>query len=263
MSGAVEDGARLLDGSRAVITGAASGIGAAIAARYCEHGAAVALADLDAAAAERLAAELRGAGHAATSFAVDVTDDEATRLTLDAAARSLGGLDVVVANAGVLAVESMATMESRAFRRVLEVNTVGVFHTFKHAAPHLGRGGALLATASLAARHGSAQLSAYCASKFAVVGLVESLAQELGGDGVRVCAVAPGMVDTPMLPDFVRRRAEIRGEDRAATLASTVDSIALGRLADPLDVADAFVWLASPLARYVTGEVVTVDGGCR
>jgi NAD(P)-dependent dehydrogenase (short-subunit alcohol dehydrogenase family) len=254
---------RLLEGRRAVITGAASGIGAAIALRYCEHGAAVAIADLDPAAGGRLAGELRDAGHFAVSLAVDVTDEPSTRRMLEDAGEALGGLDIVVANAGIIAMEKLAAMESRTFRAVLDVNVVGAFHTFKHALAQLEPGGVLLATASLAARQGSAELSAYCASKFAVVGLVEALAQEVGDRGLRVCAVAPGMVDTPMLPGFVRKRAEARGEDAETTLASIAASGALGRLADPLEVGDAFVYLASPLASYVTGAVLGVDGGSR
>src|SRR5207237_9702599 len=152
---------------------------------------------------------LRGAGHAAHARAVDVTDEAAMVRAVDEAAELLGGLDLAVANAGVLSVRPLADLSLTEFEHTLRVNVLGVFLTFKHAAPHLraAGGGVLLCTASQAGVRGYREMSAYCASKFAVVGLVQSLAEELAPDGIRVCAVAPRITDTELEREPVGQRA--------------------------------------------------------
>src|SRR5947209_12787489 len=145
-----------LEGRRAIVTGAARGIGAAAARRFCEQGARVVLADRDQAAAAAVAAELESAGYHAHARGVDVTDEPAVRSVIDEAAEVLGGLDVVLANAGVLSVRSLADLSLAEFERTLRVNVLGTFLTLQHAVPHLrsAGGGALLCTASQAGVRG-------------------------------------------------------------------------------------------------------------
>ena len=252
----------LLAGRRALVTGAAHGIGAATARRFCEEGARVGLTDADAAGAETTAAALRGCGHDAHGAAIDVTDEAiVTRVVRDAAER-LGGLDVVVANAGMLSMAPIEQTTLEAFERVLRVNLVGVFLTLKQAVPHLREagGGALLCTASQAGVRGFPEMSAYCASKFGVVGLVESLAQELASDAIRVCAIAPGMTKTAMYDDLVDARQKLRGCARDTVERQLLGTVPFGRPADPEEVANGFVYLASPLASYVSGIAHVIDG---
>ncbi len=253
--------APLLDGSRAFLTGAAGGIGAATARRFCEEGAAVVLADLDGAAAAALAAELRDAGHTAEGIALDVTDEHAVEAALAGAAERLGGLDTVVANAGVLHVAALEATSREDFERVLRVNVLGTFLTLRHAAPRLADGGALLCTASQAGLRGAPELTAYCASKFAVVGMVQALAQELASRGIRVAAVAPGLVETPMLDAFFAGRDAARSLPDGEAERRLLGDLVAGRACTPAEVADAFVFLASPLASYVSGVALAVDGG--
>jgi NAD(P)-dependent dehydrogenase (short-subunit alcohol dehydrogenase family) len=253
----------VLEGSRAVITGAARGIGEATARRFCEEGARVVLTDLDGEAVEAAAQRLRSGGHDATGLVLDVTDEAAVPRVLDGAADLLGGLDIAVANAGVLAMNPLAELSLADFERTLRVNVVGVFLTLKHALPHLraAGGGALLCTSSQAGVHGYRDLSAYCASKFAVVGLVESLAQELAGDAIRVCAVAPGVTETEMYGELVRERARLWGVDEKTAEDRIRNTVPFGRTATPEEIANAFVYLASPQAAYVSGVALVLDAG--
>jgi NAD(P)-dependent dehydrogenase (short-subunit alcohol dehydrogenase family) len=253
----------VLVGRRAVVTGAARGIGEATARRFCEEGARVVLTDRDDDAVEEAAAALREAGHDAHALRLDVTEAEEVARVVDAAAGLLGGLDLAVANAGVLTVSPLADLSLEAFECVLRVNVLGVFLTLKHALPHLlaAGGGTFLCTTSQAGVHGYQDLAAYCASKFAVVGLVESLAEELAGEGIRVCAVAPGITETDMYRELVRERARLWGVDEDAADGRIRRTVPLGRAATPEEVADAFVYLASPQATYVSGVALVLDAG--
>jgi NAD(P)-dependent dehydrogenase (short-subunit alcohol dehydrogenase family) len=256
-------GGGLLTGRRVIITGAARGIGAATARRFCEEGARVMLADQDAGGVEATAAELRTAGYDSHAGAVDVTDENALRDVIDRAAELLGGLDVVVANAGVLSVSPLSALSREEFERTLRVNVLGTFLTFRLALSHLRRsgGGALLCTASQAGVRGYRDMSAYCASKFAVVGLVQSLAQELAADGIRVCAVAPGLTATEMYRELVDERASLWNLESSAAEKLLHGTVPMGRPAAPREVADAFVYLASSAASYVSGIALVIDGG--
>ena len=254
---------RALEGRRAIVTGAGRGIGAAAARRFCEQGARVVLADQDGIAAAELAAELENGGYPAYARTVDVTDEVATRRVVDEAAELLGGLDLVLANAGVLSMDSLSEVTLDEFRRTLEVNVVGTFLVFKHALAHLraAGGGALLCTASQAGVRGYPNLSAYCASKFAVVGMVQSLAQELAGDRIRVCAVAPGLVETEMYRELVAETARVRRIDEDEAHRRLIETVPFRRAARPEEIADAFVYLASDAAAYVSGIALVVDAG--
>jgi NAD(P)-dependent dehydrogenase (short-subunit alcohol dehydrogenase family) len=233
-----------LEGMRAIVTGAARGIGEATARRFREEGARVLAVDRDG------------------PDTVDVTDEAAIAAAIDEAAEQFGGLDVVVANAGVLTVRPLADLTLAEFEETLRVNVLGTFLTFKHAVPHLraAGGGTLLCTSSQAGVRGYPDLSAYCASKFAVVGLVESLAAELAPDGIRVCAVAPGITETAMYRELVAERARLWGVDDEEAHERIRHTVPFGRPASPDEIADAFVYLASRGAAYVSGVTLVVDG---
>ncbi|MGI8606765.1 MAG: SDR family NAD(P)-dependent oxidoreductase [Gaiellaceae bacterium] len=250
-----------LEGRRALVTGAARRIGEATARRFCEEGARVVLTDVDAEVVEAAAAALSDRGHDAVGLPMDVTDEAEVVRVVAQVADLLGGLDLAVANAGVLSVSSLAELSLAEFEHTFRVNVLGVFLTLKHAAPRLREsgGGTLLCTASQAGVHGYREMSAYCASKFAVVGLVESLAQELAGDGIRVCAVAPGITETAMYRDLVRGRAQDWGIEEEAADERIRGTVPFRRAATPDEIAGAFVYLASPQAAYISGVTLVLD----
>jgi NAD(P)-dependent dehydrogenase (short-subunit alcohol dehydrogenase family) len=238
----------LLEGKRALVTGAARGIGLATARRFRDEGATVALSDVDRPALAKAAAGIEGA----VTVPFDVTDENAVETGIATAAEELGGLDVLVANAGIVRFRPLPDEELEAFERVIAVNLVGVFLCLRGAAKILRaqRSGVILATASQAGRHGYAGLGAYCASKFGVIGLVESLAKELGPYGVRVNCVAPGLIRTGMYDAVVQNAGR-----------ELDDAVPMGRVGDPGEVAELLAFLASDRASYVSGATVSIDGG--
>lgn len=247
----------LLAGSSAVITGGASGIGLAVARAFHSHGARVVLADVDGARAAAAADEL-GDGRA-RAVAVDVTD----AASVGAAADTID-VDIVVANAGILLLRTALDTEPDAWRRVLDVNLTGAFLTcqaFGRRLVERSRGGRIILTSSLFGVRGGAENAAYAASKFGMVGLAQCLAAELAPHAITVNAVAPGQVDTPMLDQLFADRAARTGTTPEAVRDRLLGHIPLGRLARPSEIADAFVFLASDLSTYVTGQTLVVDGG--
>jgi NAD(P)-dependent dehydrogenase (short-subunit alcohol dehydrogenase family) len=257
----VPDG--LLAGKRALVTGAARGIGLGIARRFCEEGASVALSDVLVPEVDAAVSELSERGHAAIGVPFDVADEEAVEAGVREARDRLGGLDVLVANAGILRVVPALETSVETWRRILDVNLTGVFLCLRAAGRLFveQRHGVLLATASQAGRHGYRGEAAYCASKFGVVGLVEVMAKELAGFGVRVNAVAPGTIRTQMEDRIVEGVMARTGSDAASAQQWLLDTIPLGRPGTPDEVGDAFVYLASDLSTYVSGATLVIDGG--
>jgi NAD(P)-dependent dehydrogenase (short-subunit alcohol dehydrogenase family) len=249
----------LLEGRIALITGAASGIGSAIAQRFAQAGAQVAIADLDLQAAEETARAVDG-----LAVAIDVADEASVEAAFDACVGQLGGIDIAVANAGVLALSRAVDTDLRMWQRVLDVNLTGAFLTARGAARRLvaqGRGGRILLTSSLFGTRGGVENAAYSASKFGVVGLAECLAAELAPDAITVNAVCPGQVDTPMMGAFFRDRGALRDVDPEVVRNEVVGRIPTGRMASAAEIADVFAFLASPMAGYITGQSIIVDGG--
>jgi NAD(P)-dependent dehydrogenase (short-subunit alcohol dehydrogenase family) len=236
----------LLEGRRALVTGAGRGIGAATVARFRAEGARV------------IGADLTGA-----DVALDVTDEQQVRVVFDQADAELGGVNCVVANAGIVHTSAVADETLSDLRRVLDVNLIGVFLVLREAARRFpGRGGGVvLATASQAGRHGYEHLGSYCASKFAVIGLVEALAKELAPANVRVACVAPAIVDTPLQDALQAGYAAHRGVAAQAVRDALLRDVPIGRAADPAEVASVFAFLASDLASYVSGVTVPIDAG--
>ena len=254
----------LLDGRVALVTGGARGIGLEVGARLAAQGAAVALADVAADAVAEAAQRLSGSGNPAAGVVMNVTDEASVAAGFDEAERLLGPVDVLVANAGILVLEHAVDLAVADYRRVVEVNLTGTFITCKEGARRMldrGRGGRIILSSSLFGLRGGVENAAYSSSKFGVIGLTQCLAAELGADGITVNAVCPGQVDTVMMRDLIAERARITGSPPEEVERAMLARIPSRRLARPEEVADTYVWLASEMAGYVTGQSIVVDGG--
>lgn len=257
--------AGLLEGRVALVTGAARGIGRAISARMAEQGAAVALLDVDAVAVSEAARQVAAETGARTwADAIDVTDATALAGAADTIEAELGIVDVVVPNAGVMVLKHVLELDVSELQKVLHVNLVGAFLTATEFARRLVRHhqpGQIIFSSSLFGTRGGAGNAAYSASKFAVLGLAQSMAADLAGNGIRVNSVCPGQIDSAMLTRMFEDRARLEGTTAAEERAQFVADVPLGRLGDPQEVADAYVYLASGLSSYLTGQHLVVDGG--
>ncbi|HXV24996.1 MAG TPA: SDR family NAD(P)-dependent oxidoreductase [Alphaproteobacteria bacterium] len=253
----------LLAGRKALVTGGGSGIGAAIAHALAREGGAVCVTDLD---LGRASAVARSIGGQSFALKLDVTDAEETRAVLDEAARRLAGLDIVCANAGVSTMNRVEDLTETEWDFNLAVNAKGVFLTDQAAVrlfKRTGTKGIIVNTASMAGKIGAPFLAHYSASKFAVVGFTQSLALEMAPLGIRVNCVCPGFVRTAMQEREIGWESKLTGRPPDEVRKGYVALTPLGRLEEPEDVADTVVFLASDLARYVTGEALNVTGGAR
>jgi NAD(P)-dependent dehydrogenase (short-subunit alcohol dehydrogenase family) len=257
--------ASLLDGRIAVVTGAARGIGRTVAERYLAAGASVALADV--AGAEATAQEL-AVQHPdrVVGLTCDVTDPASVQELRRQVVERFGGVDVVVANAGILLLKPALDIGLEEWRRVLDVNLTGSFITCQEFGKQLveqGRGGRIILSSSLFGLRGGKQNAAYSASKFGMIGLMQCLAAELAPQAITVNAVCPGQVDTPMMRQLFVDRAALSGRSPSQVEGDILSTIPLSRLASPDEIADVYVYLASSLSSYVTAQSLVVDGGCQ
>ncbi len=246
----------LLKGKVAVVTGGTRGIGFSIVKTYLDNGAKVVLCGSKQETADKAVAELKkiNKNYAVEGIAPNLTDAAAVETAIQAVAKKYGKIDILVNNAGVSAMDSIYNYQPEAFDKVMMLNVNAVFYAIRAVAPVMkaNGGGVILNTSSMVSLYGQPAGVAYPTSKFAVNGMTKSLARELAADKIRVNAVAPGVTDTDMvanLPDAVREGIQ--------------KTIPLGRIGTPEDVANAFLYLASDAASYVTGEILSVDGCAR
>lgn len=264
----------------AIVTGAGrqNGIGAAIARQLARDGAHVVLADLCAPPTDlphggsgqweemvALGQEIESLGVQSLPLRVDVTDAESVQALVAQTRETLGRLDILVNNAGTaIGPQPVIHMAEEAWRRTLEINATGTFLCCKYALPLMiegGRGGRVINMSSLAAKRPKPHVSAYAASKAAIVALSQSLAQEVAEHGITVNAVLPGDVDTGLKQWGLQLEAWATQKPYEEVLASAIAKIPLGRLATPQDVADLVVFLASERASFITGQAYNVSGG--
>jgi NAD(P)-dependent dehydrogenase (short-subunit alcohol dehydrogenase family) len=240
------------EGQVTIVTGAASGIGEAVARRFAAAGATVILADIQGEAALRVAADLQAAGGRAEGVSLDVADAASIESVVAQVHADHGALDHAICCAGVASRHTIAQMGAEQWRRVIDVNLTGVFLTLKAAAGVLRSGGSITAISSIAAEH-IAYLSGvhYAASKSGLTGLVRQAAFELGRHGIRVNAIAPG----PMSNRMGGGRID---DDR---LKRSARNLPLQRVVEPADIAEACAFLASPAASAITGVYLPVDCG--
>jgi 3-oxoacyl-[acyl-carrier protein] reductase len=250
------------DNTSALITGGSRGIGAAVARRLAAEGATVTITyRSNADRARSLVAELTGAGHTAFAVQGDVSDWAAMRTLVGQAAETMGGLDVLISNAGVEYFGPLASITEQDFRRVFDTNVGGQLFTVQAAVPHMTRGGRIVLMSSVSAGIAVFEHSLYAASKAAVIALARNLAPELATRNITINAIAPGGTRTDMAaensPHYTH--PQLRGRGLPADTLISLHS-ALGRLADPDEIAAAVAFLASRDSAYMSGAALAVDG---
>ncbi len=242
-----------LSGKSAIVTGAGSGIGREVAHTLASHGAAVTVGDVNGESGQKTADEIKEHGGKSQAVRTDVSDSGQVSALVKAAEEAFGGVDILVNNAGFGFNSRIVDMTEEDWDRVLDVNLKGQFLCSKAAGRAMiqqGKGGRIVNIASTAAANARYEGGAYCAAKAGVVQLTKVLAMELGPYGITVNSVGPGLTETPANLDTSH-------EYRANFLAQ----VALGRTAQPSEIANAVLFLASPMAEYISGQVIYVDGG--
>jgi len=258
------DNCRKLEGKVAIVTGGASGMGRAICLRYGSEGASVVVADVNEAGAQAVVDEITGADGKAVAVRTDVRDQGQVQRMVDTAVEQFGGLDILVNNAGVIKILPFLETNEADWDWMFDINCKGLLWCSQAAARQMieqGRGGKIINFGSQAGRRGEKLVLAYCASKAAVINMTQSMALALAEYKINVNGISPGIVDTPFWEEVDKQFAELLGWEVGEPKRRFTQSIPLGRIEYPEDVAGAAVFLASSDSDYITQQTINVDGG--
>jgi len=247
----------------AVVTGGGSGIGAAICRGLAEEGAIVAVTDVRIDAAVSIADEIKASGGKAEAFVFDVADALAVETNADEIEATIGPIEIWVNNAGVSYITPFAECSEELWDKTIRINLRGAFVGCQVAVKRMlpRKRGVILNMSSQSGKTGNSQYAAYCASKFGIIGLTQSIAVEYAREGIRVNALCPGVVFTPLWDAMIEDYAKKRDMTVEEVRPYMENKIPMGRLCDPTDVAKAAVYLASDDASYITGQSLNLSGG--
>lgn len=243
-------------GKVAFVTGAASGMGLAAAQAFAAAGASVALADFDLSAAQQAAQSLTARGHAALAIGCDVGNEQQVARAVEQTVATFGSLDVAFNNAGIqLPYKDTSEVTSEEYNRVMDVNLRGVWLCLKYEIQQMRKqsGGAIVNNSSIGGHNGGPGMAPYHATKHGVLGLTKSVALENARQGIRINAVCPGLIMTPMIDKMVA--------DKPGILETFTAAVPMGRAGKPEDVANAVLFLCSSQADFITGHSLVIDGG--
>ena len=250
----------LLKDRVAIITGAAGGIGKVIAEAFATEGAKVAIADINLDAAEKTAQEI---GNSAIAIKVDVSNKPSVEKMVEVVEKILGPPDILVNNAGVSYIVPFLECSQELWDKTIDINLKGTFNCSQAAIGRMmpRQKGVIINMSSQSGKSGNSQYAAYCASKFGIIGLTQSLAMEFAGEGIRVNALCPGVVFTPLWDQMITAYAEKRHMKPEEVKPYFESKIPMGRLCTEKDVADTAVFIASDKASYITGQSINISGG--
>jgi NAD(P)-dependent dehydrogenase (short-subunit alcohol dehydrogenase family) len=241
-----------LQGKVAIITGSSRGIGQGIALRFAKEGAKVVVNARSEEAMQETLDLIKKAGGTAIGISADVSDQLQVKRLVAQAVKKFGKLDIMVNNAGIVDTASITEMTAETWNKMITVDLTGVFYGIQEAAKAMKKGGAIINTSSIAALMGFNGLAHYCAAKGGVLSLTQEAALELAAKKIRVNAIAPGIIETDMTKSL---------KDNPEMLKDMLARIPLKRLGQPADIAGVVLFLASDDSRYVTGQLIVVDGG--
>jgi NAD(P)-dependent dehydrogenase (short-subunit alcohol dehydrogenase family) len=244
-----------LDGQVAVVTGGGGGLGSLAARAFAAAGADVAVVGRTVEKLRAVEAAVRGAGRRAVALVADITRSADVNRMVEEAVGALGRIDILVNNAGVTSPKSAVELTDDDWHRIMDTSATGAFYCARAVAPVMMRqgGGCIISMGSILSARGMARRTAYSAAKAAIMNLTRALALELGPHGIRVNAIAPTVIVTDLNRELVRTQPQL--------YQAVLDRTPLGRLGEPEDIAGALVFLASPAARFITGQTLFVDGG--
>ncbi|XAS71286.1 glucose 1-dehydrogenase [Micrococcaceae bacterium Sec5.1] len=252
-----------LENKVSLITGAASGMGRAMALGFAKEGSHVVIADLNLEGANAVVEEIKQAGGSASAASLNVADPEQSKALVQEIVSEHGALDILVNNAGIGLIKSVEDTSPQEWDRIFNVNVKGLFFLTQAACePMRNQGsGKIINMASIAGRRGEALVAAYCASKATVISITQSVALAMAPHGVNVNALAPGIVDTPYWKEVDKQFGDITGKAEGKTFKDAAAGIPLGRTSVPEDIVPMALFLAGPGSNYITAQTYNVEGG--